>query len=108
MQHNNKCLHRLLHDDISTGFNAPKMLGVDGNKLPSPRTISNIIHRTSVSYYDNYRTMIVFHYGQLVEHDVILTPTFRGKNPQVSSILRTSGKRIQQEQPSVLYEKRFW
>ncbi|KAJ8322279.1 hypothetical protein KUTeg_000750 [Tegillarca granosa] len=62
----------------SAGFNSPKMLGVDGHKLPSPRMISNIIHKTSVSYYDNIRTMIVFHYGQLVEHDVILTPTFRG------------------------------
>ena len=56
------------------------MLAADGSMLPSPRTISNLVHRASAqTKFERGLTTMVMQWGQFTDHDIVITPTVKGK-----------------------------
>lgn len=64
---------------FSSGINQPRQLSCKGGPLPSPRTISNVIHKSGHCSLPSRRlTVLAMQFGQFIEHDVISTPLQRG------------------------------
>lgn len=60
-------------------MNQPRQIGRAGYPLPSPRMISNIIHKSGHCSLPSRRfTVLAMQFGQFIEHDVISTPIQRG------------------------------
>lgn len=52
-----------------------------GDPLPSPRMISNVIHRAGDCSIANAKlTVLVMQFAQFMEHDVISTPMITGED----------------------------
>ncbi|KAL4219008.1 hypothetical protein ACF0H5_021592 [Mactra antiquata] len=67
---------RDLPPDYADGIGNPRMYSVDGTMLPSPRTISNIVHRPTVPRkQDINSTVMVMAFGQFLSHDIVSTPS---------------------------------
>ena len=67
-------------DDFVLGEDTPRMLAADGSMLPSPRTISNLVHRASAqTKFERGLTTMVMQWGQFTDHDIVITPTVKGK-----------------------------
>lgn len=61
--------------DIST----PRLFGVLGVPLPSPRLISNFIHKAERSDLLEPRDSVyLMQFGQMLDHDFLDTPTIKG------------------------------
>ena len=62
-----------------TGEGSPRVLASDGSMLPSPRTISNIVHRAAPqTKFESGLTIMVMQWGQFTDHDIVITPTVKG------------------------------
>nr|XP_022289209.1 myeloperoxidase-like [Crassostrea virginica] len=67
-----------VYDD---GYNSPRQRGQNGDPLPSPRVISNqVLSGESVTPADNQRNLILFTYGQFIDHDLTFTPIAVGSD----------------------------
>lgn len=65
--------------DLNLGT-TPRTKGVKGLLLPNPRVISNTVHRGGFSPpRSNVFNVALTTFGQFIDHDVISTPTVRGK-----------------------------
>ena len=56
-------------------------MGVSGTQLSNPRVISNRVMSSTygqTAKNDRWRPMLVMSFGQLVDHDLALTPTMTG------------------------------
>ena len=63
-----------------TVFDVPRLHGVSGGLLPSPRLVSNVVHRgigPEVLQLDV--TLFLMQWGQFTDHDIVLTPIIVGK-----------------------------
>ena len=61
------------------GINQPRQRSCTGGPLPSPRTISNVLHKSGHCSVPSRRfTVLAMQFGQFIEHDVISTPLQRG------------------------------
>ena len=72
---NNKDLTFVTDD----GLNLPRKQGVNGSPLPSPRQVSNAVHRGTKDVTSPFLTLHAFQFGQFLDHDVISTPVTSGK-----------------------------
>ena len=64
---------------FTTDFSSPRSLGVDGFPLPSPRLISNHLHRPGAqNRTDTQATVMVMAFGQFFDHDLMFTPMTKG------------------------------
>jgi hypothetical protein len=63
--------------DLANG--SPRTIGCSG-KLPSPRHISNIIHRADdTMVFDERLSYMMMQFGQFLAHDVVLTELIKSK-----------------------------
>lgn len=66
------------------GYGAPKTHSFTGEPLPSPRLISNVLHRsTDGKRTDDVTTVMVMAFGQFLSHDVASTPMTDGHHSSV-------------------------
>jgi len=64
---------------ISRGIDSPRQRDRLGQPLPSPRVISNRVHRVDGTSPRNAdRTMMVMQWGQFLDHDIVETPELEG------------------------------
>uniref|UniRef100_A0A183HC33 Peroxidasin n=1 Tax=Onchocerca flexuosa TaxID=387005 RepID=A0A183HC33_9BILA len=70
-------MRRLLNPIYEDGFDSPRILGVDGRKLPSARRISNVMHAEVPAFHSKYTHMLM-QMGQLIDHDFAHSPVSRG------------------------------
>ena len=81
-------MHTRVRSILFVGEDSPRILASDGTMLPSPRRISNLVHRASTQAKFDYRlTLMVMQYGQFTDHDIVITPTVAGNINQIKSIL---------------------
>ncbi|KAL4216725.1 hypothetical protein ACF0H5_024448 [Mactra antiquata] len=67
---------RDLSPDYADGIGSPRIYSVDGSMLPSPRTISNMIHRPIGRRQDDLNaTVMTMSFGQFLSHDIVSTPS---------------------------------
>jgi len=72
-------LKRHFHPEYDDGVSSPKVRGGrTGNRLPNPRLVSNVVHKDKKKA-DIRHTLMLMQWGQLVDHDITLTPMIRGK-----------------------------
>lgn len=67
---------RFFPAEYEDGIFEPRSFGVSGEPLPSARDVSRKVMRTT-NNEDNWRTILVMLLGQIMNHDMISTPTFR-------------------------------
>ncbi|KAL4231588.1 heme binding [Mactra antiquata] len=77
---------RFLPPDYDDGISVPRQFGFTGTPLPSPRLISNTIHKAlkSRDLRDVTDTMMVMQWGQLLDHDILDTPVMQGERKQIN------------------------
>ncbi|XP_071089093.1 chorion peroxidase-like [Haliotis cracherodii] len=73
----NQPFKRFIHPAYDDGKFVPRMRGVDGYPLPSPRAISVAVH-PGVDSPSNDHTVMVMQWGQFVDHDLTGTPLHAG------------------------------
>ncbi|XP_060069525.1 chorion peroxidase-like [Ylistrum balloti] len=72
---------RFLPATYDDGFNSPRSKAEDGTPLPSPRNISNILHKsTGNQTYESRLTVMLMTWGQFINHDIIGTPLIKDEN----------------------------
>ncbi|GJQ67039.1 HPX6 [Trypoxylus dichotomus] len=75
---------RILPPDYAdVGISEPR-LSIDGNELPSARTISNVIHRPYFKDDPNFTVMLAV-WGQFLDHDITSTAATRNKDGSMIS-----------------------
>ncbi|XP_052093424.1 peroxidasin homolog isoform X2 [Mytilus californianus] len=75
---------RFIDEVYSDGVNTPR-ISVDGaSTLTSPRTISNSVFKITngkkVSRAEGFNSLMSLNWGQFLDHDIVLTPTFAEKH----------------------------
>lgn len=55
------------------GLNTPRATSFGGGSLPSPRTISNIVHHQDGEIFSDVLSLAMFAFGQFLDHDLGLT-----------------------------------
>ncbi|KAF0306654.1 Peroxidase [Amphibalanus amphitrite] len=68
-------LRRLMDNTFEDGVFAPRSLSAAGGLLPDPRAVSLGVFRSD-GEVDQQRTVSVVTFGQFVDHDISLSPTF--------------------------------
>ena len=54
------------------------------NSLPNPRLVSNVVHGSLVSPADYKHTVALMQWGQILDHDITLTPMIRERDGSLS------------------------
>lgn len=79
-------LNLLRHADLTLlwflpipGVSRPRISSVTGTPLPSPRTVSTVIH-PDISNLHNRYTLMVMQFAQILDHDLTMTPIHKGKH----------------------------
>ena len=70
-------LGRLLPSEYEDDVSAPRSRSLSGMPLPNPRTVSSLIHE-NMNTADEKHTLMVMQWGQFIDHDLALTPQYRG------------------------------
>ncbi|KAK7069012.1 hypothetical protein SK128_018576, partial [Halocaridina rubra] len=73
----NTVFARMLPAGYGDGISQPRTRSVSGDSLPSPRTISTIIHN-DISHPHARYTLMVMQFGQFLDHDITFTPVNKG------------------------------
>ncbi|KAM7294488.1 chorion peroxidase-like [Ixodes scapularis] len=74
------CHARMSEPVYSNGINAPRTHGISGNPLPNPRLVSIGIRQSPPDpRYRRTHTHLFMAYGQLIDHDMSLSPDARGR-----------------------------
>ncbi|KAK3095477.1 hypothetical protein FSP39_015149 [Pinctada imbricata] len=69
---------RMMPAEYNDGISEPRILGNDGNPLPSPRMVSNIVHREGKKrQMSKTSSVMVMQWGQFLDHDIVATPLVR-------------------------------
>ncbi|XP_071536365.1 uncharacterized protein [Panulirus ornatus] len=68
---------RMLPAGYDDGISEPRTRSVSGDSLPSPRTISTVIHN-DISHLHARYTLMVMQFGQFLDHDITFTPVNKG------------------------------
>ncbi|KAF5284358.1 hypothetical protein FQR65_LT13575 [Abscondita terminalis] len=68
---------RLLPSAYEDGISRPRVLGVTGVPLPSPRVVSTVIHPDISNLHTRY-TLMVMQFAQFLDHDLTMTPIHKG------------------------------
>ncbi|XP_059161750.1 chorion peroxidase-like [Physella acuta] len=63
-----KPVSRMLNSEYEDGIGAPRVSGVDGTPLPSPRLVSRLVHPDVTDLLS--KTLMVMQWGQWLDHDV--------------------------------------
>ncbi|EEC08706.1 peroxinectin, putative [Ixodes scapularis] len=85
------CHARMSEPVYSNGINAPRTHGISGNPLPNPRLVSIGIRQSPPDpRYRRTHTHLFMAYGQLIDHDMSLSPDARGPN---GTLLMCCGER---------------
>ncbi|XP_076104054.1 peroxidase-like protein isoform X1 [Mytilus galloprovincialis] len=70
---------RMMDNAYEDGIDAPRMHSVLGGYLPSPRIVSNVMHKSDCCpQFSDRLAVAVMQFGQFIEHDVISTPMITG------------------------------
>lgn len=89
------CHSRIATPVYLDGVSAPKTLSQSGKPLPNARLVSNALWNLQSSqgatYSDRY-THLVMAFGQLIDHDLALTPDARGVNGSLLVCCGTSNE----------------
>lgn len=68
---------------LYTVVNTPRISADGKSTLTSPRTISNSVfiinNGKKVSKPEGFNSLMSLNWGQFLDHDIVLTPTFAGK-----------------------------
>ena len=79
MQKDPQCTRRSYNSFCFADISKPRQYSVTGKLLPSPRLISNKLHRTGVSgMLEPIHSAMLMQWGQLLDHDILDTPTMKG------------------------------
>jgi len=81
---------RFLPPDYSDGIQEFRV-AASGNPLPSPRSISSMVHRESSEDTPPF-TMLVMQWGQFIDHDLTSTPQSRGFNNSIVKCCSPDGR----------------
>ncbi|XP_067658014.1 chorion peroxidase-like [Haliotis asinina] len=73
----NQPFRRFVDPAYDDGTFVPRLRGVDGSPLPSPRTVSVAVHPDTDSSSDD-NTVMVMQWGQFLDHDLTGTPLHAG------------------------------
>ncbi|KAK4874855.1 hypothetical protein RN001_014215 [Aquatica leii] len=68
---------RLLPSTYEDGISRPRVLGVTGVPLPSPRVVSTVIHPDISNLHTRY-TLMTMQFAQFLDHDLTMTPIHKG------------------------------
>ncbi|XP_017785026.1 PREDICTED: uncharacterized protein LOC108568445 [Nicrophorus vespilloides] len=68
---------RLLPSSYEDGISRPRVTGVTGVTLPSPRIVSTVIHPDISNLHSRY-TLMTMQYAQFLDHDLTMTPIHKG------------------------------
>nr|XP_022916804.1 uncharacterized protein LOC111426494 [Onthophagus taurus] len=68
---------RLLPSAYEDGISKPRVTGVTGIPLPSPRVISTYIHPDISNLHSRY-TLMTMQFAQFLDHDLTMTPIHKG------------------------------
>ncbi|XP_047507220.1 heme peroxidase 2 [Pieris napi] len=68
---------RLLPPVYEDGVSRPRINTVTGTPLPSPRTVSTVIHPDISNLHTRY-TLMVMQFAQIVDHELTMTPIHKG------------------------------
>ncbi|KAB0798263.1 hypothetical protein PPYR_09256 [Photinus pyralis] len=68
---------RLLPSAYEDGISKPRVLGVTGVPLPSPRVVSTVIHPDISNLHTRY-TLMTMQFAQFLDHDITMTPIHKG------------------------------
>lgn len=63
---------------LYTGIDAPRVSVINGNPLPSPRLVTRTVHQ-DFDHPDTDVSILLFSWGQLLDHDLTLAAPPRGK-----------------------------
>lgn len=65
---------------IIQGYNIPRQTSKSGGQLPSPRVISNnVLSGDAETPADDKRNLMLFTFGQFIDHDLTFTPIAIGE-----------------------------
>ncbi|XP_065339548.1 heme peroxidase 2-like [Cloeon dipterum] len=67
---------RLLPAAYQDRVSVPRVTGISGRPLPSPRIISTLVHR-DVSHLSSRFSLMLMQFGQFLDHDISFTPNHR-------------------------------
>lgn len=68
---------RLLPSAYEDGLSRPRVTGVTGVPLPSPRIVSTVIHPDISNLHKRY-TLMTMQFAQFLDHDLTMTPIHKG------------------------------
>ncbi|KRT83256.1 peroxidase [Oryctes borbonicus] len=68
---------RLLPSQYEDGISRPRVTGVTGVPLPSPRIVSTVIHPDISNLHSRY-TLMTMQWAQFLDHDLTMTPIHKG------------------------------
>ncbi|KAK9883031.1 hypothetical protein WA026_001241 [Henosepilachna vigintioctopunctata] len=69
--------NRLLPSVYDDGISKPRVVGVTGQPLPSPRIVSTVIHPDISNLHSRY-TLMIMQFAQFLDHDLTMTPIHKG------------------------------
>ncbi|CAC5420742.1 PXDN [Mytilus coruscus] len=75
---------RFLTEVYSDGVDEPRTSVVPNEELPGPRALSNAVFAAtsadSETPLEPFNTLMSMNWGQFIDHDIVLTPTFSGED----------------------------
>ncbi|XP_065302561.1 salivary peroxidase/catechol oxidase-like [Dermacentor albipictus] len=90
------CHARITPPVYPDGVSSPRTLSLSGRPLPNPRQVSNALwdlRAAPGATYSQRHTHLVMAFGQLVDHDLALTPDARGVNGSLLQCCGDGGER---------------
>ena len=71
----------LIEVPLLPDISLPREVGVTGEPLPSPRTVSNVVHRQDpcCPMQESDLSLYVMQWGQMMDHDITDTAIAKGK-----------------------------
>ncbi|XP_076090755.1 salivary peroxidase/catechol oxidase-like isoform X1 [Mytilus galloprovincialis] len=75
---------RFLDEVYSNGVDEPRDSVVPNEELPGPRALSNAVFAATSADgetpLEGFNTLMSMNWGQFIDHDIVLTPTYSGDN----------------------------
>ena len=73
-------MERLMPAEYEDGVESPRQNSIFwGFPLPNPRKVSDVVHER-LETFDSKHTLTIMQWGQFIDHDLALSPQYRGHN----------------------------